>query len=190
MVHAQLEAGATLLGRVDFPCIHTCVHACTHTHTHTHTHHPAPCLLSLAESKTMPVSCNALPTAKVVSLTWMHQYPSDSFLSVLGDTPGPWSPSFPRNITEDPNPSHCTCQAAPDEHWEKPLQVMEGRAKGPAPSPSSGPNTWPDIGQGFSLSWALDCVNQVAWTCSLAFPGWYLGGTRGQGYASAKKTLL
>ena len=112
---------------------------CMHSHIHTHTHHPAPCLLSLAESKTMLVSRNALPTAKVVSLTWMHQYPSDSFLSVLGDTPGPWSPSFPRNITEDPNPSHCTCQAAPGEHWEKPLQVMEGRAKGPAPSPSSVP---------------------------------------------------
>ena len=163
---------------------------CMHSHLHTHTPHPAPCLLSLAESKTMLVSRNALPTAKVVSLTWMHQYPSDSFLSVLGDTPGPWSPSFPRNITEDPNPSHCTCQAAPGEHWEKPLQVMEGRAKGPAPSPSSVPNTWPDIGQGFSLTWALDCVDQVAWTCSLAFPGWYPGGTRGQGYAPAKKTLL
>ena len=123
-----------------FPaCIHVYVHELTHTHTHTH--YPAPCLLSLAERKTMLVSCNSLPAAKVVRLTWMHQYPSDSFLSVLGDTPGPWSPSFPRNITEDPNPSHCSCQAAPSEHWEKPLQVIEGRAKGPAPSPNSVPNT-------------------------------------------------
>lgn len=148
-----------------------CAHMCT---THIHTHHPSPYLLSLL------ISCSAIPTVEVEA--WYgssNSHLASSFLlSVV-----PEAHRLPHSLGGSLIilGTDITLVRKPQLRvWRNLYRAWRERIRAPTLSPSFVTKSWPDLSQGRSQSWALECgcINQGAWTRAVIVKPCFLAFTR------------
>lgn len=155
LVYAYLKAGARPPGNMDFLFVHMSMREHTHTCTHAYTHQLASYVFSLADSE-MLISCSALPTVKVAGFRQVCQFPSGFFLSVLSGTWGP--PGSPRSLGRSLTILSLDTSLVRRHRWQLGEASTRHSGEGLGAQSPTVTNSWPDLGQGHSLSWALKCV--------------------------------